>query len=142
MFQLFYSAEDGARASQRLGRPSVTELHLQLCRLVTFKGHTGHLKSEMPSVPLTVSHEASACTVWELVCFKAEGLCGCGGCPPSWVALLYDWTALSRDSEPAMPPGTFSLAFFSTVGHKVCISLSAAMFWVPRHGVMELCPLG
>ena len=57
-------------------RPSVTELHLQPCRLVIFKGHTGHVKSEKPSVPLTTSHEASArvCTVWELICFRTEGL--------------------------------------------------------------------
>lgn len=50
-------------------------------------------------------------------------------------------SSVSRDSEPAMLPGVFPLAF-SIVGHKVCISLSTAIFWVPRHGVMEPCPLG
>lgn len=48
VFYFFTVLRMEPRASQRLGRPSVTELHLQLCRLVTFKGHTGHLKSEMP----------------------------------------------------------------------------------------------
>lgn len=47
---------------------------------------------------------------------------------------MFDWTALCLVTQPAMPPGAFPLAFLSIVGHKVCISLNTALFWVPRHG--------
>lgn len=40
----------------------------QLCRLVIFNGYTGHLKAETPRASVCV------CTVWELVCLKAESL--------------------------------------------------------------------